>query len=89
MLIDLAGALPQGKYRARAIRGATRIARQFALPDAARADLCRQILKTAADPADRKVVVEFMPRYPSPEMPRVAREAEAKAAAAAIEQKLR
>jgi HEAT repeat protein len=97
VLIDLAGALPQGKYQARAIRGAIRIARQFALPDGERADLCRQILKTAADPADRKAVVEFMPRYPSPEMLRVAREAEAmpgleaeaKAAAAAIEQKLR
>ena len=66
------------------------------VPDNDRAELCRQSLKTAEDPADRKAVLEFMPRYPSPAMLTVAREAEklpgleaeAKAAAAAIEQKL-
>jgi HEAT repeat protein len=95
-LVDLAGSLPPGKYQTRAVRGAIRIARQFAVPDNDRAELCRQVLKTAEDPADRKAVLEFMPRYPSPAMLQVAREAEklpgldaeAKAAAAAIEQKL-
>ena len=96
VLIDLAGSLPPGKYQTRAVRGAIRIARQFTVPDNDRAELCRQALKTAEDPADRKAVLEFMPRYPSPAMLQVAREAEklpgleaeAKAAAAAIEQKL-
>ena len=58
------------------------------VPDNDRAELCRQALKTAEDPANRKAVLEFMPRYPSPAMLTVAREAEAKPAAAAIEQKL-
>lgn len=96
VLVDLAATLPPGKYQTRAVRGAIRIARQFTVPDNDRADLCRQSLRTAAEPADRKAVLEFMPRYPSPAMLLVAREAEAmpgleaeaKAAAAAIEQKL-
>ena len=96
VLIDLAGSLPPGKYQTRAVRGVIRIARQMVVPDNDRAELCRQSLKTAEDPADRKAVLEFMPRYPSPAMLAVAREAEklpgleaeAKAAAAKIEQKL-
>jgi HEAT repeat protein len=96
VLVELVGTLPPGKYHSRAVRGAIRIARQFSIPDEERADLCRLILKAAADPADQKAVLEFMPRYPSPAMLRVAREAEslpgleaeAKGAAAAIEQKL-
>jgi len=96
VLLNLAGTLPPGKYRTRAVRGAIRIARQFAMPDNERAELCRQSLKAAEDPADRKAVLEFMPRYPSPAMLQVAREAEklpgleaeARDAAAKIEQKL-
>jgi HEAT repeat protein len=96
VLIELAGTLPSGKFHTRAVRGAIRIARQFAMSDHERADLCGLILRAATDPADREAVLEFMPRYPSPAMLRVAREAEslpglrekAQAAAAAIEQKL-
>jgi len=96
VLVELAGTLPPGKFHTRAVRGAIRVARQFALTDQERADLCRLILKAATDPADRKAVLEFMPRYPSPAMLRVAREAEAmpgleveaQGAATAIEQKL-
>ncbi|MFM8706316.1 MAG: FG-GAP repeat domain-containing protein [Planctomycetia bacterium] len=96
VLVELSRTLPPGKYQTRAVRGAIRIARQFAVPDNDRADICRQVLKTAEDAADRKAVLEFMPRYPSPAMLEVAREAEklpgleaeAKAAAAAIAQKL-
>jgi HEAT repeat protein len=96
VLVELAGTLPPGKFHTRAVRGAFRIARQFALTDHERADLCRLILKAASDPADRKAVLEFMPRYPSAAMLQVAREAEAmpgleeeaKRAASAIEQKL-
>ena len=96
VLVELASSLPSGKYQTRAVRGVIRIARQMVVPDNDRAELCRQALKTAEDPADRKAVLEFIPRYPSPAMLTVAREAEklpgleaeAKAAAAAIEQKL-
>ena len=95
VLLDLAKA-EDGAFRGRALRGYLRIARQFALPDAERAAMCRQALAAATDDAERKLVVEILPRHPSPQMLEVAREAEkmpgvaaeAKAAATEIEQKL-
>lgn len=96
VLLELATAPIGEKYQTRAIRGASRIARQFALPDAERAELCGKVLALAKDPADRKSVLEALPRYPSPATLAVAEqaatlpglEAEAKAAAAAIRAKL-
>jgi len=96
VLLDLATAPIGEKYQTRAIRGASRIARQFALPDAERAELCGKVLALAKDPTDRKSILEALPRYPSPATLAVAEkaatlpglEAEAKAAAAAIRAKL-
>jgi len=96
VLLDLAAAPIGEKYQTRAIRGYIRIARQFALGDAERADMCRQALEVAKDAADRKSVLEILPRYPSPATLAVAEqatklpgmEAEAKAAADAIRAKL-
>jgi len=96
VLLDLATAPIGEKYQTRAIRGVSRIARQFALPDAERAELCGKVLALAKDPSDRKSVLEALPRYPSPAMLAVAEqaatlpglEAEAKAAADAIRAKL-
>lgn len=96
VLLDLATAPIGEKYQTRAIRGVSRIARQFALPDAERAELCGKVLALAKDPSDRKSVLEALPRYPSPAMLTVAEqaaslpglEAEAKAAADAIRAKL-
>jgi len=84
------------KYRTRALRGYLRIARQFVLPDADRAAMCRRALAAATDEVDRKAVLEILKRYPSAAALEVAREAakvaglEAEAAAVAreIEQKL-
>lgn len=95
VLLDLAK-VEDGAFRGRALRGYLRIARQFALPDAERAAMCRQALAAATDDAERQLVVEILPRHPSPQMLEVARDAEkmpgvaaeAKAAAAEIEQKL-
>jgi len=96
VLLDLATAPIGEKYQTRAIRGVSRIARQFALPDAERAELCGKVLALAKDPSDRKSVLEALPRYPSPAMLAVAEQAatlpgldaEAKAAADAIRAKL-
>lgn len=96
VLLDLAAAPIGEKYQTRAIRGYIRIARQFALADAERAEMCTKALAAAKDAADRKSVLEILPRYPSPAMLAVAEqatklpglEAEAKAAADAIRAKL-
>jgi HEAT repeat protein len=96
VLLDLAAAPIGEKYQTRAIRGYIRIARQFALADAERAEMCTKALAAAKDAADRKSVLEILPRYPSPAMLAIADqasklpglEAEAKAAADAIRAKL-
>ena len=96
VLLELAAAPIGEKYQTRAIRGYIRIARQFALADAERAEMCRKALEAAKDSTDRKSVLEILPRYPSPAMLAVAEqatklpglEAEAKAAADAIRAKL-
>lgn len=96
VLLELSKSFTDGKFQTRAIRGYIRIARQMAVPDAERAEICRNAIKVAKDPADQKAVLEILPRYPSPAMLAVAKEAatmpgleaEAAAAAATIEQKL-
>jgi HEAT repeat protein len=94
VLLELASS--DNAFRGRALRGYLRIARQFTMPDDQRADMCRAALKAAANDDERKLVVEILPRNPSQAMLTVAREAaampglaeSAKAAAAAIEEKL-
>lgn len=96
VLLELAAAPIGEKFQTRAIRGYIRIARQFALADAERAEMCTKALAAAKDVADRKSVLEILPRYPSPAMLAVAEqaqkqpglEAEGKAAADAIRAKL-
>jgi HEAT repeat protein len=95
VLLKLAKA-SDGAFRGRALRGYLRIARQFTMPDAERASMCREALAAAANDEERTMVVEILPRNASKAMLEVAREAEklpgtaeaAKAAAAAIEEKL-
>ena len=96
VLLDLATSDTAGPYRGRALKGYLRIARQFALPEAERAAMCRRALTAAQDPADRKAVIEILVRYPHAATLAVAQEAvvlpdvadEAKAAVTAIEAKL-
>ncbi len=96
VLLDLATTDKAGPYRGRAMKGYLRIARQFALPEAERAEMCRRALAAAEDPADRKAVIEILVRYPHPATLAVAQEAvdmpdvadEAKAAVTTIEGKL-
>jgi len=65
VLYEIAAAEPGGKFRTRALRGYLRIARQFRLPDAERAAMCRRALAVARDEADRKAVAEILERYPT------------------------
>jgi len=96
VLLDLATSDAAGPYRGRALKGYLRIARQFALPETERAEMCRRALAAAQDPADRKAVIEILVRYPHPATLAVAKEAvaapdvadEAKAAVTAIDAKL-
>jgi hypothetical protein len=75
VLLDLATTDKAGPYRGRAMKGYLRIARQFALPEAERAEMCRRALAAAQDPADRKAVIEILVRYPHPATLAVAQEA--------------
>ncbi|MFM7243595.1 MAG: HEAT repeat domain-containing protein [Planctomycetaceae bacterium] len=96
VLLDLSTTDKAGSYRGRALKGYLRIARQFALPETERAEMCRRALTAAQDPADRKAVIEILVRYPHAATLAVAKEAvalpdvadEAKAAVTAIEAKL-
>ena len=75
VLLGLATAEPGGKFKTRALRGYIRIARQFALPDGERAEMCRKVLAAAKEDADRKAVLEILVRYPSGATLAVAEEA--------------
>ena len=65
VLYEIAAATPGGKFKTRALRGYLRIARQFTLPDAERAEMCRKAVAIARDEADRKAVAEILERYPA------------------------
>jgi HEAT repeat protein len=96
VLLELAKAPGESKFKTRALKGYIRIARQFALPDADRAEMCGKALAAAWDNDDKKTVVEILARYPSQATLAVAREAaampgieaEAKDAIVKIEAKL-
>jgi HEAT repeat protein len=75
ILLELATAEPGGKFKTRALKGYIRIARQFVLPDAERAGMCRKALAAATTEADRKAVLEILERYPSAATLAVAEEA--------------
>jgi hypothetical protein len=66
VLIDLAKSAPERKYQVRALRGYIRIARQFVLPEQQRAEMCRLAMAAATQPAERKLVLEVLKRYPNP-----------------------
>ncbi|MCA9109864.1 MAG: hypothetical protein KDA52_07965, partial [Planctomycetaceae bacterium] len=63
--LDLAKSAPDGKYRDRAFRGYLRIARQFVLPEQERIDMCEQAFEMSRRPADQKLVLEVLERYPN------------------------
>jgi len=75
VLLDLAQKATDDKYRIRALRGYIRLVRQFDMPDAQRAEMCRTALQTAQRTAEKRLILEVMGRYPSPAMLSLALEA--------------
>ncbi len=66
VLLDLAKA-PGNQYQIRALRGYIRIARQFVLPEAQRAEMCQKAFDASRQPAEKKLVLDVLKRYPSVE----------------------
>src|SRR5439155_5628159 len=62
------------RYAGRAIRGYIRIVRQFGstMSDQQRVEICRNALDAARQPAEKKLVLEVLQRYPSVEMLKLA-----------------
>ncbi len=95
VLLDLAKT-PDNKFNIRALRGHIRLARQFNMPDAQRAEMCQQALEASSREAEKKLVLEVLERYPSVDMLKLAVQAaedpavkdEATRVALAIAQKL-
>jgi HEAT repeat protein len=85
-----------GKYQTRALRGYIGIAQKFIMPDEQRAQMCTSALDLAKQPAERKLVMDVLKRYPNLEMLKAAVKAmespelkkDASEAALAISQKL-
>ncbi|NBV46975.1 MAG: PBS lyase [Planctomycetia bacterium] len=96
VLLDLTKSAPGDKYQNRAMRGYIRIARQFDLPLEQRLEMCRKAWGAARQPAEQKMVLDVLRRYPAPaglDMAVTAHgaeglAAEARQAAASIAQKL-
>jgi HEAT repeat protein len=64
--LDLAKNAPGEKYQVRAMKGYIRIARQMALPEAEKIDMCKKAMD-AARPAEQKLVLEVLKRNPTEE----------------------
>jgi HEAT repeat protein len=72
VLLDLAKTAPEEKYQVRALRGYIRIARQFVMPEPQRVEMCEKALQAARYPAEQKLVLDVLKRYPSAAMLKLA-----------------
>ncbi len=96
VLLDLTKTAPSEKYQLRALRGYIRIANQFVLPIDQRMELCRTAYAASKQPAEKKLVLEIVKRYPTVDGMKLAISAsesadvkdEAKGAALVIAQKI-
>lgn len=92
----LAVAKGGGKYQTRALRGYIGIAQKFIMPEEQRAQMCTNAFDLAKQPAERKLIMDVLKRYPNLEMLKAAVKAmdnpelkkDASEAAQAISQKL-
>jgi len=71
-LLDLAKTAPSDKYQVRALRGYIRLARQFAMADKDRADMCQKALDASSRADEQKLVLAVLQRYPNVDTLRVA-----------------
>ena len=67
VLLDLAKTGGANKFQGRELRGYIRIARQFVMPIDQRAEMCGKALEACRQPAEQKLVLDVLKRYPSQE----------------------
>jgi HEAT repeat protein len=67
VLLDLVKSAPGEKYQGRALRGYIRIARQFVMPEKQRAEMCQKAFDASRQPAEQKMVLDVLKRYPNME----------------------
>jgi len=92
----LAVAKGGGRYQTRALRGYIGIAQKFLMSEEQRAQMCTSAFELAKQPAERKLIMDVLKRYPNLEMLKAAVKAmenpdlkkDASEAALAISQKL-
>jgi HEAT repeat protein len=72
VLLNLAKKEGTGKYGIRGLRGYVRLARQFSMPEADRAAMCRTVLATASRDSEKELVLDVLRRYPSLDMLQIA-----------------
>lgn len=85
-----------GKFQTRALRGYIGIAQKFTMSEQERVEMCANALEAAKQPAEQKLVLDVLKRYPNLEMFKLAIKAmqipglkeDAGAAAVAISQKV-
>lgn len=75
VLLDLARGAPDDRIRSRALRGYLRIARQFDLPVERRVAMCRDAYGAARQTSERRLVLDVLQRYATPESLQAALEA--------------
>ena len=72
VLLELAKTMSDKKFRVRALRGYIRIARQFVLPGAKRAEMCGHALEVAEQREEKLLVLQVLERYPNGRTLRIA-----------------
>jgi hypothetical protein len=75
VLFDLSQQLTDAKFQTRAVKGYLRICRQFTMSEEERDSMCSQAWKICKQPAEKKLLLEILKRYPSPGTFRLAADA--------------
>lgn len=65
VLLDLSQTIVEDKYKVRALRGYIRICRQFVMPEAQRIEMCQKAIEASRNPAEQKLMLDVLKRYPS------------------------
>jgi len=72
VLLDMAKTASSDKYQVRALRGYLRIARQFTMSEAQRAEMCQNAFDASRRPEERQLVLQVLERYPNVDTLKVA-----------------
>ena len=72
VLLDLSKSAPAEKFQIRAMRGYIKIARQFAMPEKERIEICEKAFAACRRTAEQKMVLDVFKRYPNTETLRMA-----------------